>query len=139
MRSEGSSKGEFSIEDFVSGRTIRNSFPYRVTNEYDEVRYIAMQGDCPGEYIVNPKDPHHKSLQRVSTFFLSPQEPNLSRLGSAYFQGLRCVNVNQFRGSNLRFSSYTIATLHLSLHLYIEKRGLDFKSLKSKSKFMSSH
>lgn len=103
MRSEGSSKGEFSIEDFVSGRTIRNSFPYRVTNEYDEVRYIAMQGDCPGEYIVNPKDPHHKSLQRVSTFFLSPQEPNLSRLGSAYFQGLRCVNVNQFRGSNLRF------------------------------------
>jgi hypothetical protein len=46
------------LEPSDPGRTIRNSFPYRVTNEYDEVRYIAMQGDCPGEYIplLEPSD-----------------------------------------------------------------------------------
>lgn len=55
VRSEGSSKGEI-LKDFVSDHS--EVFPYRVTKEYDEVRYICNARGCPGGYIVNPEDLH---------------------------------------------------------------------------------
>ena len=79
-----------------------------------------MQGDVQMvEHIVNPKDLHQQSLQRVSTFFL--QEPNLSRLGSAYFPGSEkdVLTSTSFKGLTYFFYSilFSILNAYILLHL----------------------
>lgn len=71
-----------------------------------------------------------KSPPKESRPFSSPQEPNLSRLGSAYFQGLgKMVNVK-----NPRFQWFNLLLYNTFLYRSREELGLDLNLPKSMSR-----